>query len=161
MLLNQGRAQLVKARTRVGSSQQLIRIGAAIVRHCYRFAAPDQFCTAGAKAPPATKRPFGRVAVGSSVPTLHRMDRDAISQPNATADQLLTQRRFPSAERLWIAGDPRLQRFEALHKAGGPLQRRNAHDSRTTQLVDRFLGSAITAHAPMSAIPIRTTKPMR
>ena len=58
---------------------ELARIGAPVVPHRDRLAAPDQLATALAETLPAPKGVLARIAVGLSVPALHRIDAEAVA----------------------------------------------------------------------------------
>ena len=72
--------------------QELVGVGAAVVAHGDRLAAPDQLGPAQAEVPPAPPRQVGRPAVDGAVPALHRQDGEAIADGAGRAPSGLGQR---------------------------------------------------------------------
>ena len=72
-------AQLHEVGLRRRTEAQLVRVGAAVVAHGDRLAAPDQLRAALAEALPAAPRQVGRAAVGRAVPAFHRQDAEAVA----------------------------------------------------------------------------------
>ena len=59
--------------------QQLVGIGAAVVAHRDRFAAPDHLGAGEAEVAPAADGVLGRSSILEAVPSFHRLDRETIA----------------------------------------------------------------------------------
>ena len=62
-----------------GADHELAGVGAAVVAHGGRLAAPDELRAGEAEVPPAAAGQLGRVAVGRAVPALHGQDAEAVA----------------------------------------------------------------------------------
>jgi hypothetical protein len=102
VFLNQ---RLTKAR-QIGDSvwadSELIRVSSPFMADRNRLTTPDELCSTRAKAVPTAQRQICGPAIGSSVPTFHRLNSEAISQGEASALQRKSERRRISREHLHI-----------------------------------------------------------
>ena len=79
MLVHQCFSKSRQALFGVWRDYKLVGIGARLVRYSHRFAAPDQSGSAAAESSPASDCALGRIAIRSTIPTLHRLNRDAVA----------------------------------------------------------------------------------
>src|SRR6266567_8230426 len=103
MFFNQCRPQPCQPLLRMRCNQQLIGIRASFWSDRDRFAAPDQFCPAAPKTPPAPHRALARIALSGPIPALHRLDGDAVSDFDSAALDRKSQWRIRPASDLVIA----------------------------------------------------------
>ena len=87
---------------RVRRHQQLMRVGAAVVPHRHRLAAPDQLGAADPEMTPAARGQLARTAVDGAVPAFHRQDAEAIADADAADVDGLSQRRLSGAWRVVV-----------------------------------------------------------
>src|SRR5512133_1450932 len=102
---------------------------------CDGFSSPDQFRAASPKTLPSTQSARGWITVSSSIPALHRLHGNPVSNFDCTPDQRLQQRRFWSANQLAIAGNVQTQLPQVLFEAFAPL----SVPSRAIESVWRFM----------------------
>jgi hypothetical protein len=75
------------------------------VRNCNRFPAPDQACSSLSEAFPATLSQLTWISICRAIPTLHRLNGNAISQLQGTANQGLQQWGCITTDEFVIARD--------------------------------------------------------
>src|SRR5271168_3122538 len=112
MFLEQRRFQPCQSCFRLRSRQKLIRIRAPFMADGDGFAAPNQFCPAASESLPPANRMLAGIAVASTVPSFHRLNSEAIADPNAFAKNRLRQWRFQPVKKLLIARNGQAQCVE-------------------------------------------------
>ncbi len=158
MLIDQRLPELRESFLRMLRDDELIGIGATIVRNSNRFPAPDQPGAALSKTLPTADRCLAWVPIRRSVPTFHRLHRNTVGYLQATAKNWLEQRRILPMKHFFIARNLHVQRMYVLSESACILQAGKAHNGRIHAIL-RFFGRRQTAEAPSNAIPTSTTQP--
>ena len=104
---------------------ELLRIGAPVEAHRAGLAAPDQFGAAEPETPPAPPGVLRRPAVALAIPTLHRLDRQAMSDFHAVDFDRRRQRRFRAVRDDVVAWHLEAERLQIVAKAGDTIERAN------------------------------------
>ena len=102
VLLDEVRAQRDEVGFGVRAERELVRVGAAVVPHGERLAAPDQRGAAAAEAAPAPAGQIGRPPIGGAVPALHRQDAEPVARRQAAGLGGLRQRRAVTGRDLFV-----------------------------------------------------------
>src|SRR3954470_18090003 len=116
MLLDKCFAKPGEIGERLAIDEQLIRIGASGVGNCDRLAAPDELRAARAEAPPTAKRVLSRSSIGSSVPSLHRLNGETITEMNSISVKRLRQWGRWRREQISIARKRNLKLLQVVLK---------------------------------------------
>jgi hypothetical protein len=88
------------------------------------------------------------------------MNGKAIADSNAGAIDRLRERRLQAANKLAVARDCQMQEIKMLLKVCGISHAPESNDLGRLHTDRAFLGSAVTAAAPTSAMPISNKKPV-
>ena len=120
VFLDEVRAQRDEVGLGVRTERELVRVGAAVVPHRERLAAPDQRGAAAAEAAPAPAGQIGRTPVRRAVPALHRQDAEPVARRQAAGLRGLRQRRAVTGRDLLVEGE----RHAQLGEPGEELRRR-------------------------------------
>ncbi len=84
------------------ADEKLVRVGAPVVPHGDRLAAPDQLCAARPEARPAPPGEVAGFTVRRAIPALHRLHAEAVADGEAVCEAVgLRERRIrPGLQRL-------------------------------------------------------------
>src|SRR6202035_1044515 len=83
MLLDQDFSQTSQAALGMRCDYELAGIGPSLATYRRRLAAPDKLRAALSEPPPSPNRVFAWIAVSRAVPTLHRMNGEAVADPDS------------------------------------------------------------------------------
>src|SRR6266566_8803312 len=139
----------------MGSRDQLIGICTSTVSDRNSFSAPDEFRPATSEPLPPAKRVSGRIAVWRSVPSLHRLDCDAITNVRFAFDQRPAKRRIAAGRKLAIARNGEIQSIQLIPKGVRPLDTSQPRNRWLVHAVRRRSGKASTASTPSKAKTMR------
>ena len=112
MLLDQDLAQMGEPALGMRADHELVGIRAPVVTHRDRFTAPDKLRAALPEPPPSADRVLARVAVRRAVPSLHRMDGEAVADIDPVAHERPCQRRIRSTGQFPVARDRHAERIQ-------------------------------------------------
>src|ERR1700683_154103 len=94
VLFDQNVSQARQAIQLIPGNYELVRIGAAFMRHRYRLSSPNEFCAALPEFLPTMDGMLARISIRGSVPPFHWLNCDPVANPYSATRERLFKRRI-------------------------------------------------------------------